>query len=124
MDERKERNFGGSKRSHVLIILLCTLLLGSLSLNVRQYQLAAGQRLQALAAEQPAVAKANQAKLEAEQNKLKKARQAKNDERLQQLYQELDNLTCIHEQVQMPKQKTSRSTPAKTEDLERAVHSR
>jgi flagellar basal body P-ring protein FlgI len=108
----------------VSIILLCALLLGSLSLNVQQYQLANRQRLQALAAEQTAVTKANQAKLEAEQKKLKKARQAKNDERLQKLYQELDNLTRIHEQVQIPKQKTSRSTPAKTDDLERAVESR
>jgi hypothetical protein len=121
MDEGKGRNFGDSKRLRMLIIPLCALLLGSLSWNVWQYRLATEQRLQAVAAEQAAVTKANQTKLDAEQRKLKKARDAKSGERVQQLYREIDNLTRINERVQMPKP-ISGSAPAKTDDLQRAVN--
>jgi hypothetical protein len=123
MDEAKGRNFADSKRMWMPIFALSTLLLGSLSSNVWQYRLSAEAHRRDIAAEQAAMSKANQAKLDAEQRRLKRAAEAKSGERVQQLYREIGNLTRINEQIQMPKPSSSSSTPPKTDDLERAAGS-
>jgi uncharacterized protein HemX len=120
MDERKGQNIGVSNRSQILIIILGTLLLASLSWNAWQYR-AAEQHRKAMAAEQIATAQVEEAKLEAEQRRLKRARDAKNDERIQQLDREIDSLTRINEQLQMPR-RVSTSAPPKTDDLEQTVN--
>jgi len=115
MDAAKGQNTCGKSRSRMLLIPLCALLAGSLSGNIWQYRVAAEKRLQAEKAEQTAIAKASEARREAEQKKLKRAGDAKTDERVQQLYREIDTLTRLNEQFALPKQ--SQSSPANTDDL-------
>lgn len=119
MNDGKGRNLGGLNRSWVLTIALCALLLGSLSWNVWQYRVVGEQRRQAVAAERTAIAKADEAKQEAEQTKLRKAKAAKTEERVQELYREINGLTQVNEHILLPKQ-TSRDGPVKTDDLQQA----
>ena len=96
---------------------LVRLFLGSLSWSVWHYQLTSQQCCRSATAEQAAIKEASEAKLATKRRKLKKARDAKNDERVQQLYREIDSLTRIHEQILLPRQ-TAKSTPLKMDDLQ------
>jgi len=97
----------------MLVIPLCALLLASGIWNVWQYRLVEQQRLQAVAAEREARAEAAQAEAEAEQAKLKKrAADAETGTRVDRLYQEIDNLTRMSEQVLL-RNRNPQGTPAK-----------
>jgi hypothetical protein len=93
------KKFVASNRSLMLIIPVCVLLLASAIWNVWQYRIIEQQRLQALAAEREAKAVAARSKIEAERAKLKKTAAAASDARVDQLYQEINNLTRINERV-------------------------
>ncbi|MFI5454745.1 MAG: hypothetical protein ACHRXM_04780 [Isosphaerales bacterium] len=100
MEVEGARKFVVSNRSLTLVIPLCALLLASGIWNVRQYQFAERQRLKAVAAAREARVETARAEVEAERAKVnKKAAMAKADTRVDQLYQEINNLTRMSEQV-------------------------
>ena len=96
----------------MLIIPLCTLLLASAIWNIRHYRLAEQQCLQVVAAEREARAEATRAEVEAKRAKLKKQAAAATDARVDQLYQEINNLTRMSEQFLLRNQ-SPRGTLAK-----------
>jgi len=97
----------------MLAIPLCALLLVSGIWNVRQYWLVEQQRRQAVAAAQQARAEAARAAAEAERAKLKKkAADAETGARVDQLYQEINNLTRMSEQILL-RDRSKPGAPAK-----------
>jgi C4-dicarboxylate-specific signal transduction histidine kinase len=115
------RKLGVSNRSLMLVIPLCALLLASAIWNIRQYRLVEQKRLQAVAAEREARVKAGRAEAEAERAKLeKKAASAVTDARVSRLYQEINNLTRMSEQVLLRDQ-SPRGTPVKKNNGQQAT---
>jgi hypothetical protein len=107
------RKFGVSNRSLMLVVPLCALLLASGIWNVRQYRLAHQQRLQTVAAEREAKAETARAEADAKLAKLKKkAADIETGARVDQLYQEINNLTRMSEQVLL-RDRSFQGTPAK-----------
>jgi len=97
----------------MLVILLCALLLASGIWNVRQYRFIEQQRLQALAVERKARAEAARAEAEAEQMKRKKkAADAETGARVDRLYQEINNLSRMNEQILL-RDRSPQGTPVK-----------
>jgi hypothetical protein len=113
MEDGRVRKFGVLNRSLMLVIPLGGLLLASAIWNVRQYRLVEQQRLRAAAAARDARAAAIRAEAEAEQVKLKKkAANAEMDARVSQLYQEINALTRMSEQILL-REPSLHGTPAK-----------
>jgi hypothetical protein len=91
--------FSVSSRSLVLIVPLFTLLFASVIWNFWQYRLIERHNLETMATQQAAAARAQ---VEAEQARARMKKKAKNDaadQRVQQLYREIDNLGRINEQL-------------------------
>ena len=84
--------------------------------NFWQYHRLEQERLQTVTAEREARAEAAQARAEAEQALLKKRAAALADARVDQLYQEINNLTRISEQVMLRDQKSPPRMPANEND--------
>jgi hypothetical protein len=101
-----------SKRSLIVVVPLCVLLLASVIWNVRLYRLSEQHRLQVLAMKQQASAKAAKAVAEAERAKREKQAAAASNARVDQLYQEISNLTRMSEHVMLQSQ-IARSLPTK-----------
>jgi hypothetical protein len=97
-----------ANRSLMLIIPLCVFALVSAIWNVRQYQFAERQRLRAIMVAQRAKVEAARVDAEAERGRLdRQAASARANARVDQLYQEINNLTRVSEQILL------RDTPAK-----------
>jgi Tfp pilus assembly protein PilX len=99
MDVQEARKFFVRHWSSVLVILLAILVVVSLTWNVRQYRLIKRERERTIAMEhvkaerQAAEAARTQARRE------KKADEAAANQRMQQLYREIDNLSQISDRL-------------------------
>ena len=119
MDVQEARKFFVRHWSSVLVILLVILVVISLTWNVRQFRLIKRERERTIATER---AKAERDAAEAARTQArreKKADEAAANQRMQQLYREIDNLSQISdrlltEPVRQPK------VPSKVDSLERA----
>jgi hypothetical protein len=99
MDVQEARKFFVSHRSSVLVILLVILVVISLTWNVRQYRLIKRERQRTIATER---AKAEREATEAARTQArreKKADEAAANQRMQQLYREIDNLSQISDRL-------------------------
>ena len=106
-----------SKRSLLLVIPLCVLLLASMVGNVRQYHRTERQRQRAVAAERKAAAKTAHTEAEVERAKLKRQSALASSARIDQLYQEINNLTQMSERVLL-RDRSLPTTPAVTNSTE------
>jgi len=121
MEVEGARKFGVSNRSLMLVIPLCSLVLASGIWNVQQYQFTEQQRLKAVAVAREARVEAARAAAESERATLdRKAANAKADARVDQLYQEINNLTRMSEQVLL-RDPRPRDTSAKQDGRGEAV---
>jgi F0F1-type ATP synthase membrane subunit b/b' len=99
MDVQEARKFFVRHWSLVLVILLVILVVISLTWNVRQYRLIKRERQRTIATER---AKAEQEATEAARTQArreKKADEAAANQRMQQLYREIDNLSQISDRL-------------------------
>ena len=99
MDVQKARKFFVRHWSSVLVILLVILVVISLTWNVRQYRLIKHERELTIATER---AKAERDAAEAARTQArreKKADEAAANQRMQQLYREIDNLSQISDRL-------------------------
>lgn len=117
MDGSRARKFRVSIRLLLSILAVCCILLASVFWNLQLYRRAEQQRFRAITAEQIAAANAEDRRLQAiagekpesprtqtdaEQAKLvakRQAERAKDAVRVRQLYQELNNLSQLNEQI-------------------------
>jgi hypothetical protein len=121
MEDAKVRRLNGLNRSLILVIPLGGLLLASGIWNVRQYRLVERQRMKEAAMAEEARVAAIRAEAVDKQVKLaKKAADTEADARVSQLYQEINALTRMSEQLMLrdpslpgtPAQKDSRGVSA------------
>jgi hypothetical protein len=123
MDARRAWKFVAANRSFMIAIPISAMLLASLSWNVWQYRLDRDRREKAKAKERSANAAVALAREYADRAKLiKQARDAESDARIQQLYQEINNLTRVSERILLPNETTGRAPattggPEKTADI-------
>jgi hypothetical protein len=108
MDVRGAWRFRVASRSLVQIIPLLVLLVLSLIWNVRQYRLIEYERQRALTTEREKAKQDAAEVARAQARRQKKAEEATANQRMQQLYRELDNLSQISDRlltqpVQQPK---------------------
>jgi F0F1-type ATP synthase membrane subunit b/b' len=99
MDVQEARKFFVRNWSLVLVILLVILVVISLTWNVRQYRLIKRERERTIATER---AKAERDAAEAARTQArreKKADEAAANQRMQQLYREIDNLSQISDRL-------------------------
>jgi uncharacterized membrane protein (DUF106 family) len=99
MDVQEARKFFVRHWSSVLVILLVILVIISLTWNVRQYRLIKHERQHTIATER---AKAEREAMEAARTQAwreKKANEAAANQRMQQLYREIDNLSQISDRL-------------------------
>jgi F0F1-type ATP synthase membrane subunit b/b' len=99
MDVQEARKFFVRHWSLVLVILLVILVVISLTWNVRQYRLIKRERQHTIATER---AKAEREVTEAARTQArreKKADEAAANQRMQQLYREIDNLSQISDRL-------------------------
>jgi flagellar biosynthesis/type III secretory pathway M-ring protein FliF/YscJ len=99
MDVQEARKFFVRHWSSVLVILLVILVVISLTWNVRQYRLIKRERERTIATER---AKAEREAAEAARTQTrreKKADEAAANQRMQQLYREIDNLSQISDRL-------------------------
>jgi flagellar biosynthesis/type III secretory pathway M-ring protein FliF/YscJ len=99
MDVQEARKFFGRHWSSVLVILLVILVVISLTWNVQQYRLIKRERQRTIATER---AKAEREATEAARTQArreKKADEAAANQRMQQLYREIDNLSQISDRL-------------------------
>ena len=99
MDVQEARKFFVRHWSLVLVILLVILVVISLTWNVRQYRLIKRERERTIATER---AKAERDAAEAARTQVrreKKADEAAANQRMQQLYREIDNLSQISDRL-------------------------
>ena len=99
MDVQEARKFFVRYWSIVLVILLVMLVVISLTWNVRQYRLIKRERERTIATER---AKAEREAAEAARTRArreKKADEAAANQRMQQLYREIDNLSQISDRL-------------------------
>ena len=123
MDGRRAWKFVAANRSLMIVIPMSALLLASLSWNVWQHRLDRDRREQAKAKERSATAAVALAREYADRAQLKRqARDAESDARLQQLYQEINNLTRVSERILLPNEPSGRA-PATTDGPEKAADS-
>jgi hypothetical protein len=119
MDVGSAWKLGASNRALWLVIPLCAVLLASATWNVRQYRTLQERRLQTEAADRAARAAAEQAEAEAKRAQTeKKAERAAADARVQQLYEEINNLTRMSEQVMLRNPSPGRTQVTKDSKVE------
>jgi hypothetical protein len=114
------RKFYVSSRSLVLIVALFSLLLASVIWNFWQYRLIEHHRMQVLAIQRAVAAHAEMETEQAGTRMKKKAETDAADQRVQQLYREIDNLSRINEQLLSQPQR-QQSAPRKISGLEETV---
>jgi hypothetical protein len=99
MDVRGAWRFRVASRSLVQIIPLLVLLVLSLIWNVRQYRLIEYERQRALTTEREKAKQDAAEVARAQARRQKKAEEATANQRMQQLYRELDNLSQISDRL-------------------------
>jgi hypothetical protein len=115
MDVKRAPRFRAVNRSLLITAPLSALLVASVGWNVWYYRLEQKRRVQALAEERASKAAVALAKEEAEQARLKRqSRDAKSAGRIQQLYEEINQLSRVGEES-LPLGKSARSTNAVTD---------
>jgi hypothetical protein len=121
MDAGRAWKFVAANRSLLIVIPISALLLVSVSWNVRQYRLDQDRRGQATAKQHSARAAVALANEYADRAKLKRrARDAESNARIQELQQEIGDLTRVSERILLP-DKTTKNAPATTEDAEKSA---
>jgi hypothetical protein len=121
MDAGRAWKFVAANRSLMIVIPIFALLLASVSWNVWQYGLDRDRRAQTQAKERSAKATVALAKEYVDRAKLKRqARDAESNARIQQLYQEINNLTRTSERIVLPIE-TTQSAPATTGGAEKTA---
>ena len=100
MDVRRAWKLGGANRAWMGFAAMGVLLLASVTWNVCLYRSFAQLRAQGQGAAQVKGAAAASADMETESARLRrKAKEAENSRRIQQLYEEINHLTRVSEQV-------------------------
>ena len=95
--------FASANRSLMIVIPISALLLASVSWNIWQYRLDRDRRAQTKAKERSTKAAVALSQEYANREKLKRqARDAESNARIQQLYQEIHNLTRVSEGIMYP----------------------
>ena len=110
MDIEGTRKFSLSKRSLALTVSLITLLGMSVFWNLQQRRLIAAERQRLMIVQNKETVRANEEAEQAAARKRRNAKWAGSDARLQQLYQEIDTLSRLNEQV-VAQPQPKRSTP-------------
>lgn len=124
MDAGRAWKFVAANRSLMIVIPISALLLASVSWNVRQYRLDQDRRVQATTKEHSARAAVALANEYADRAKLKRrARDAESNARIQELQQEIGDLTRVSERILLP-DKTTKNAPATTKMPKKAPISR
>jgi hypothetical protein len=121
MNAGRAWKFVAANRSLMIMIPISALLLASVSWNIRQYRLDQDRRMQTTTKEHSARAVVALANEYADRAKLKReAREAESNARIQQLQQEIGNLTRVSERILLP-DKTTKNVPATTKDTEKSA---
>jgi hypothetical protein len=121
MDLRRAWQLCAASRSLRFVIPMSILLLISLAWNARNYRLDQERRAQAKAAERASQAVAALAREHAERAEFRRrGADARSDTRVQQLYDEINELTRLSERVLSPIPAT-RTTPATTSGQDKSV---
>jgi hypothetical protein len=104
MDFGGSQKLGAVNRSLLLVVPLSALLLAFIGWNVCHYRLDQEHRTDVLSEERASKATVALAKEESDRANLKKrSRDAESNARIQQLYEEINNLTRVGEGVLLPK---------------------
>jgi hypothetical protein len=112
MDLKRAQKFCVASRSLLYMIPLSILLLASFSWSVWQYRLDQERRAQAKVVERASMATAASAREQAVRAEFsRRATDARSDTRVQQLYDEINQLTRLSERVLLDDQ-VARSAPA------------
>jgi hypothetical protein len=125
MDLKRAWSLCAASRSLRFLIAVSVLLLISASWNLWHYRLDQDRRARAKAAErasEAAVALAREQAELAESNR--RAKDAKSDARVQQLYDEINQLTRLSERTLLPDQILPATTPAASSNRDNAVRIR
>jgi hypothetical protein len=123
MDAESTWKLVARNRTLLIVIPLFTLVLASVGWNARQYQHEQDRRARIKADERSARAADALAKEYAKRAKLEKqVRDAKSSARIQQLQQEINDLTGVSERIWLRDQ-TTRTIPVITEDAEKTSDS-
>jgi hypothetical protein len=118
MDLNPSEQFGIASRSLPYVIPLSIMLLVFFGWNAWHYRLEQERRAHAKAAERASIAAAKLASEEATRTEFKRrARNARSERRVEQLYDEINQLTRLSERVLLP-DRVDRTTPATTSDRE------
>ena len=121
MNAGRAWKFVAANRSLMIMIPISALLLASVNWNIRQYRLDQDRRMQTTTKERSARAVVALANEYADRAKLKReAREAESNARIQQLQQEIGNLTRVSERILLP-DKTTKNVPATTKDTEKSA---
>jgi uncharacterized membrane protein YcjF (UPF0283 family) len=99
MDVQEARKFFVRHWSSVLVILLIILVVISLTWNVRQYRLIKRERQRTIATERAKAEHEATAAARTQAWREKKANEAAANQRMQQLYREIDNLSQISDRL-------------------------
>jgi F0F1-type ATP synthase membrane subunit b/b' len=117
MDVREARKFRLASRYLVLIIPLLVVLVVSIIWNVRQYRLIEYERQRSLATEREKAERDATELARTQARREKKAEEAAANQRMQELYREIDNLSQISDRLltQPVRQPKSPSTISRLE---------